>query len=58
MRVAQLSFANDTHLTISIQAGSVVLDLGDTASGAGATAMDNSNFADNTGIEFGFAYTV
>jgi hypothetical protein len=58
MRVSQLTFANDTHLTISIQAGSVVLDLGDTASGAGATAMDNSNFADNTGIEFGFAYTV
>jgi len=58
MRVAQLSFANDTHLTISIQAGSVILDLGDTASGAGATAMDNTNFADNTGIEFGFAYTV
>jgi len=58
MRVAQLSFANDTHLSISIQSGGVILDLCDTASGAGATFMTNDNFADNTGIEFGFAYTV
>ena len=58
MRVAQLTFANDTHLSISIQSGGVILDLCDTASGAGATFMTNDNFADNTGIEFGFAYTV
>ena len=58
MRVAQLSFANDTHLSISIQSGGVILDLCDTASGAGATFMTNDNFADNTGIEFGFTYTV
>ena len=58
MRVAQLSFANDTHLSLSIQSGGVILDLCDTASGAGATFMTNDNFADNTGIEFGFAYTV
>ena len=58
MRVAQLTFGNDTHLSLSIESGGVVLTFGDTASGAGATAMDNSNFADNTGIEFGFTYTV
>jgi hypothetical protein len=58
MRVAQLSFADDTHLSISIQSGGVILDLGDTASGAGSTFMTNDNFADNTGIEFGFTYTV
>jgi hypothetical protein len=58
MRVAQLSFANDTHLSLSLQSGEVALTLGDTASGAGATSMDNTNFADNTGIEFACTYTV
>jgi hypothetical protein len=58
MRVAQLSFANDTHLSLSLESGGVVLTLGDTASGAGATSMDNTNFADNTGIEFACTYTV
>ena len=58
MRVAQLTFANDTHLSLHIESGGVVLTFGDTASGAGSTVMDNTNFANNTGIEFGFTYTV
>ena len=58
MRVAQLTFADETHLSLHIESGGVVLTFGDTTSGSGSTNMDNTNFADNTGIEFGFTYTV